>query len=82
LKNNAKSIVPEYKTALLYPGGKIYPIVGQLFELLGLNREELFKFLRNNAMKYKKSYRFYFLGQLDLVVIRANEVEVAEERLF
>ncbi len=50
--------------------------MGQLFEVLGLNGEEFFKFGRNHALKYKKSYRFYYFGILHLSVIRAKEVEV------
>jgi hypothetical protein len=76
IRKKVKSIFLGYKTALLYPGGKIYPILGQLFEVLGMNSEELFKFLRNNAQKYKKSHCFYVLATLHLCVIRAKEIEV------
>jgi hypothetical protein len=47
-----------------------------MFEVLGLNGEDLFKYARKSALKYKRCFSKYVLGLIHLNIIRAREAEV------
>lgn len=55
----------------------MYPVVGNMLEVVFLNSAQLFEFLRKNAAKYKKAYRFCVFGKVHINILRAPEMEVS-----
>lgn len=67
-----------YTAACQIPGARMYPIVGNLFEILFLNAEETFLYMRSIASGYKRSNRFWIFGILHYHAIRATDIEVGK----
>lgn len=65
-----------YAAACQLPGATMYPIIGNLFEVLFLNPEQTFRYMRSNASTYKQSSRFWIFGVLHYNAIRAADIEV------
>lgn len=65
-----------YAAAVQLPGAYMYPLVGNLFQILFLNPEETFRFLRSCAALHKKSNRFWIFGVLHYNAIKAADIEV------
>uniref|UniRef100_A0A182JX22 Uncharacterized protein n=1 Tax=Anopheles christyi TaxID=43041 RepID=A0A182JX22_9DIPT len=65
----------DYRAALNYPGGALVPVFGNLFELLFKNPVQAFTYARENASRYKASYRQWIDGKVILNVIRVKEAE-------
>lgn len=70
-----------YVAAVQLPGAYMYPLVGNLFQILFLNPEQTFRFLRTNAAFHKKSNRFWIFGVLHYNAIKAADIEVSVMRI-
>lgn len=70
-----------YAAAVQIPGAYMYPLVGNLFQILFLNPEETFRFMRSNATFHKKSNRFWIFGVLHYNAIKAVDIEVSVIRI-
>lgn len=67
---------PTYAAAFRLPGATMYPVIGNLLEVLFLNPEQTFRYMRSIATVYKQSYRFWIFGVLHYNAIRAADIEV------
>lgn len=65
-----------YKTAILLPGNTIFPFFGDTIGFVGKSPLEIFNCLRESAIKFNASYRFYVFDALHFNVIRARDLEV------
>lgn len=65
-----------FTAASQIPGSYMYPIIGNLLDVLSLNSVQAFSMLRTNAAKHKSGYRFWILGVLHYNAIHAKDIEV------
>uniref|UniRef100_UPI003B66E70F uncharacterized LOC128724838 n=1 Tax=Anopheles nili TaxID=185578 RepID=UPI003B66E70F len=64
-----------YQAAKRYPGGRMIPVFGNLFELLFKNPVQTFTYARENAARFRASYRQWIDGKVILNIIRIKEAE-------
>lgn len=65
-----------YRIAVRLPGDPMRPLVGNMFELLRLNPQQSFEFLRAAARRHGgRGYRFWILGVLHYHVVRCADLE-------
>uniref|UniRef100_A0A182NKF8 Cytochrome P450 n=1 Tax=Anopheles dirus TaxID=7168 RepID=A0A182NKF8_9DIPT len=64
-----------YRAAKRYPGGRMVPVFGNLFELLFKNPVQTFAYARENAARFGASYRQWIDGKVILNIIRTKEAE-------
>uniref|UniRef100_A0A182Q5B7 Uncharacterized protein n=1 Tax=Anopheles farauti TaxID=69004 RepID=A0A182Q5B7_9DIPT len=64
-----------YRAAMRYPGGRIVPVFGNLFELLFKNPVQTFAYARENAARFGASYRQWIDGKVILNIVRTKEAE-------
>lgn len=73
---------PEYEAAKRIPGAKIYPIIGDMIEVMQLKSAEA---SLNHALlmarTIRRAYRFYLFGTIHYWPIRAHEIEVSYSNL-
>lgn len=70
-----KVLMNDYHFLEKFPGPPLYPIVGNLFELIGTNQAKVFLIMRKYCRKYG-TFRMWAMGNGHIHVSRAKEVEV------
>lgn len=70
-----KVVSKDYMFLKDFPGLRVYPIIGNLFELIGCDQSQVFKLMRRCSAQFG-TYRFWALGVGQIHTARAKEAEV------